>query len=289
MQHELVKSNIPKLTVCARGQMDKSVTGEQSKPHYHDELELLPIYIGELHCVVDGKDYAAKEGEVIFINSRIPHSTYATEPTKYGLLQFRETDFLDTEILKILKYSARLSHHASESVQILRIEGLFDVLGEILTEADRQDEAYDFYVRAGIFRILGMLYRAGVLSNAEQLWASKDVQRVVGALSYINSSYYEDITLEDISRRLGFDQSYFCRVFKVATGATFTEYLNFVRVCKAETLLARSKDSILEISEKVGFSSPSYFNRIFKKYHNVSPRHYRTARYIAISKGEKEY
>ena len=269
--------------------MDKSVMGALSPLHYHDELELLPIYTGRLHCVIDGKDHVAESGEVIFINSRVPHSTYANEPTKYGLLQFRETDFLDTEILKILKYSARFNHLASESVQILNIDGLFDTLCEILTEADRRDEAYDFYVRAGIFRILGILYRAGVLSNAEQLWASKDVQRVVGALSYINSSYYEDITLEDISGKLGFDPSYFCRVFKAATGATFTEYLNFVRVCKAETLLARSKDSILEISEKVGFSSPSYFNRIFKKYHNTSPRHYRTAKYIAISKGEKEY
>ena len=78
---------------------------------------------------------------------------------------------------------------------------------------------------------------------------------------------------------LNFDPSYFCRIFKQATGATFTEYINFVRVCKAERMLARSDVSILDISEAVGFSSVSYFNRIFKKYKSCSPRFYRGAKY----------
>ena len=75
---------------------------------------------------------------------------------------------------------------------------------------------------------------------------------------------------------LNFDPSYFCRIFKSAIGATFTEYLNFVRVCKAEKMLSRTNNSILDISEAVGFSSVSYFNRVFKKYRNCSPRAYRT-------------
>jgi AraC-like DNA-binding protein len=105
------------------------------------------------------------------------------------------------------------------------------------------------------------------------------VQKIVPALEYVNKSYAENVTLDTTSAMLGFDPSYFCRMFKSATGATFTEYLNFVRICKAEKLLSRTQKSILDISEEVGFSSLSYFNRVFKKYRNCSPRSYRLAEY----------
>ena len=47
----------------------------------------------------------------------------------------------------------------------------------------------------------------------------------------------------------------------------------------AKRLMTDMAKSLQEISEAVGFSSVSYFNRIFKKYRNCSPKHYRLARY----------
>ena len=127
-----------------------------------------------------------------------------------------------------------------------------------------------------------MLYRLGMLADADEMLAERDVQKILPVLSHINLNYYEDIKLSDASAMLNFDDSYFCRLFKSATGATFTEYLNFIRVCKAEKLLKKTKKSILEVSEAVGFSSLSYFNRIFKKYRHVSPRTYRGMLYQNI-------
>ena len=98
----------------------------------------------------------------------------------------------------------------------------------------------------------------------------------------VNKNYSENVSLEEASSLLGFDTSYFCRIFKSATGATFTEYLNFVRICKAEKLLSQTKKSILEISEAVGFSSLSYFNRVFKRIRNSSPGNYRLAEHINV-------
>ena len=73
--------------------------------------------------------------------------------------------------------------------------------------------------------------------------------------------------------------SYFCRIFKRASGSGFIDYLNFVRICKSEKLLAAGTKSILDVSYDVGFSSVSYFNRIFKKYKNCTPTEYRRAQY----------
>jgi len=287
MKNETVKSNVPKMTVRINDKAPHKI-GRASSLHYHDELEFLPVYKGSFVCTVDGVDYVAREGEIIFINSGIPHETKSEEYNESGLLQFRESDFLDKEISRLIKYSVRFQGLSGAPVRILRSPELFEAIDNIRNESVNGDKAYEFYIKAEIYKILGYLYRANILSDAEQLYNTKEVQKTLPALAYVNERYAENLTLEEVSDLLGFDRSYFCRMFKSATGATFTEYLNFVRICKAERLLSKTQDSILSISEAVGFSSVSYFNRIFKKYRNCSPRYYRSARYVAISKGEQE-
>ena len=276
---ETVRSNVRGVTIRAsRSGIHK--IGQVSTLHYHDELELLPVFSGRFVCTVDGVEYAATAGEIIFINSGVPHSTYCyDEGTRTALLQFRESDFSNTEISRIIKYSVKFRGLSDSPVRILRDGRILRAVEDILLESEGQECAHDIFIRSSVLFILGRLYRQGILSDSEKMYNTKGVQKILPALAYINSNYHEDITLESAAAGLNFAPSYFCRIFKQAIGATFTEYLNFVRICKAERLLSRTDNSILEISEAVGFSSVSYFNRIFKKYRNCSPKHYRSARY----------
>lgn len=279
MRNETVRSNIPKSKIFASYGIREEASAISSL-HYHDELEFLPIYSGAFICTVDGVDYRAEAGEIIFINSGVPHSTSCPCPVESGLLQFKESNFLDSEITKMIKYSIKFQGLSDSPVKILKSPELLDEISAILEEKRNQEPGYDIYIKSHVYRILGYLYRNEILSDAEKIFGNKLVQKVLPVLTYINSNYSEDITLKEASEMLSFDPSYFCRIFKSAIGATFTEYLNFVRICKAEKLLARSDKSILEISEAVGFSSVSYFNRTFKKFRNCPPGYYRTAKYM---------
>ena len=279
MRDETVKSNIPKTAIRVKPKSPKPRCGQISSLHRHDELELILIYEGAYCITVYGKDYIGKAGEVIFVNSGVPHETRALEPAVAGLLQFNQTNFLDADMARIIKYSVRLSDLSGEPVKILRSDELFKTVEDIFDESTEKCPAYDFYIKSGIYRIMGYLYRAQLLSDAEKLYNRKEMQKILPALTYINSSYADDITLEEVSAKLNFDSSYFCRLFKRAVGATFTEYLSFVRVCKAEKLLSETNDSIIDISEAVGFSSASYFNRVFKRFRGCTPRYYRETKY----------
>ena len=277
MVNETVRGNVTNTTVRASAgtELNENI-GLVSAMHYHDELELLPIYEGTFHCTVYDREYVAHAGDVIFINSRVPHSTSRSEPSRTGLLQFKESDFNDNEFTRIVKYSMRFQSQVYYPIKIFSSPELFSVVDDILRESEKKEKSYEIFVKSGIYRILGILYREGILSDADMIYNAGEVKKILPILSYINTNFSENITLEYASRQLGFDQSYFCRIFKTATGATFTEYLNFVRICKAEKMLVKGRDSILNISEAVGFSSVSYFNRIFKRYRNCSPRVYRT-------------
>ena len=280
MKIENVKSNTPKLEINAVKCPPSRDVRKVAELHYHDELEFLPIYSGRFCCTVDGVDYIAEKGDIIFINSGVPHETSCLEVgTQNGLLQFRESAYTSSEIRRIIKYSVKFQNLDGEQVRILKSKELFDLIEEIMTECYEKRDAYEIFVRSHVLGVIGYLYRNGILSNGEQVFASSAIQKILPVMTYINQNFAEDLSLEDMSAMLGFDRSYFCRIFKTATGATFTEYLNFVRICKAEKKLCDGEKSILDISSEVGFSSVSYFNKVFKKYKNCSPSFYRSAKY----------
>ena len=280
MKAQNIEFNIPKLAIFAKGAHQKNTPGRISELHYHDELEFLNVHSGRISCRVDGQDYFAEAGDIIFVNAGIPHETFSYDPeTSYALVQFRESQFVNTEIRKIIKYSVRFQSWEGAPVRIFRSQEISECLESIVKECEDEARAYEILVRSYILKIVGLLYRDKMLYDGEEVFASDAIQKILPVLTRINESYYEDISLEDMSYLLGFDRSYFCRVFKLATGATFTEYLNFVRICKAEKLLSTTTDTVLDISARVGFSSVSYFNRIFKKYKNISPSVYRSAKY----------
>ena len=106
----------------------------------------------------------------------------------------------------------------------------------------------------------------------------KEEKKSVGCaamiLEYIDAHFSEEITLESCAELLRLNKSYLCRLFRAATGSTLWDFINFVRVCKSEEMLA-GKMNLSEISYAAGFSSPSYFHRIFKKYKQMSPSEYR--------------
>jgi AraC-like DNA-binding protein len=283
MHNEQVKSTLQKTPIHVSAYPKKyAQIGLAAALHYHDELEFVMVFDGDFAITVDSKEYFAKKGDVVFVGSGVPHSTRYISPSLTGLVQFRENDFLSSSITKIIKYSVKFNNLSECKVRIIKNPELFAALERLMLESEEKHAAFEIFVRSEIYKILGLLYRNGILLDTERFFQTKEIQKILPSLEYVNKNYSDNISLEDVSSLMGFDPSYFCRIFKSATGTTFTEYLNFVRVCKAEKLLSTTNKSILEISESVGFSSLSYFNRVFKKIRNSSPSHYRMTEHINI-------
>ena len=94
---------------------------------------------------------------------------------------------------------------------------------------------------------------------------------------FIDAHQCEDIALGDVARAVHASTFHFCKMFKKATGMTFTHYLSLVRVAKAKKMLANPQLRISEIAYEVGFNSLTHFNRMFRKMAGESPTAYREA------------
>ena len=81
--------------------------------------------------------------------------------------------------------------------------------------------------------------------------------------------------IPSVLKRYTYSPIYLSRLFKQHMGITMTDYLKNVRLNYAELYLQTTSLTLEEITEQIGLSSVSYFNKIFKEKHEITPVKYR--------------
>ncbi|MFD2330473.1 response regulator [Cohnella sp. GCM10020058] len=95
------------------------------------------------------------------------------------------------------------------------------------------------------------------------------------ACEYIGGNYNKDISLSQMARLTSMSISHFSLWFKKHTGKTLVQYIQEVRIEKAKELLRNTSLKAYEIAEETGFSTQSYFVRVFKGATGLSPGEYK--------------
>lgn len=98
---------------------------------------------------------------------------------------------------------------------------------------------------------------------------------IMNTIHYINHNMDKPVTLKILARHMKTSQSQLRMKFKREVGCTIQEYVTARKIEEARYLLIFSTDTIVEISNKLGFSSQSHFQNTFKKYINMTPKKYR--------------
>lgn len=103
----------------------------------------------------------------------------------------------------------------------------------------------------------------------------KEQSDVEKAMNYLYRHYNEEIGREDIEKEIHLNHDYLNRIFKAETGYSLMGYLQNYRIGVAKELLEYTEESIGKICQHVGYNSPPYFSKIFKKQIGITPVEYR--------------
>lgn len=103
------------------------------------------------------------------------------------------------------------------------------------------------------------------------------VTEIIG--QYIQENYMQDISMQDLARRLNYSEAYFCKLFKQCFGKNFTTYLTEYRVAEAKKLLEQPMVNVRDIGTAVGYLDSNYFAKVFKRITGQSPTEYRLSIY----------
>lgn len=106
--------------------------------------------------------------------------------------------------------------------------------------------------------------------------ATHEPEAVRNAKSFIHAHLAEPMSLEAVASAVNVSPFHFCKLFKRATGLTFTDFVNRARVEKAKRMLMKPAARITEVAYDVGFQSLSHFNRSFRRIADESPTEFRS-------------
>lgn len=92
---------------------------------------------------------------------------------------------------------------------------------------------------------------------------------------YITDHIEKDINLELAAHEVHVSKDYLGKLFKQKTSVNFNDYLTKIKMEYAKHLLGTGEFKNYEVSEKLGYSSPDYFCRLFKNYTGYTPLQFR--------------
>ncbi len=94
-------------------------------------------------------------------------------------------------------------------------------------------------------------------------------------LNYITNNYRQPLSAELMAEQVGMSLSKFSRFFRKATGNSFTDFVNRIRINKACQLLMNTDQYVTNVCYNVGFNNVANFNRRFLQLKGVTPKQFR--------------
>lgn len=242
--------------------------------HFHPEYEIVFIdgADGTRHV---GDHIARFEGsDLVFIGPNIPHLNFdygIKTPYEKIVIQMKE-DFLVKAFLNIPEFTAihALFENARHGVSFYGETKR--KIGERLKTIVGLDHFQQFIEVLNVFQTMANSQEVTLLNArpVDQHYNLKEQQRIRKVNRFIEENFHRKIEIEEVADLTSLTPAAFCRYFKRMTRLTFTEFLNQYRINQSKKLLLLDKN-VTEACFESGFSSPSYFNRTFKKITGENP------------------
>lgn len=118
-----------------------------------------------------------------------------------------------------------------------------------------------------------------VLESAGNMMIQRQdiTDRMDSLVRYINENFCSDLSIASLSEHFGLTPNYLSTILNQKLKVKFADYLAGLRIGYAKKLLSGTEMPVKDIMEKVGYYSPSHFNKLFVKMEGVTPSAYRKA------------
>ena len=249
--------------------------------HYHDEYELHLITSTSGKAFVGDWIGPFQAGHLVLTGPRLPHNWVSMDMPENGVSQ-RDL---------VIQFPHEPLVKAAETIPELR---------DVLPLLERAKHGIEFFglsetaerhwkrvkTARGLRRLTAFCdYLADLtactdyrLLSSVQLQSDDDdasIDQIHAVVSRITDHLADDHSASALAAELGISESRFSRFFRKATGNTFTDFVNRVRISRACQLLMDTDQQITHICYEVGFNNVANFNRRFLEIKGMTPTEFR--------------
>ncbi len=97
---------------------------------------------------------------------------------------------------------------------------------------------------------------------------------VTSVKHHIQEHISDHLSLNEVAAVFGISPNYLSQLFKKYSDSGFNEYVSMAKIKEAKRLLAEGHYKVYELADMLGFESPFYFSKVFKKVEGISPSEY---------------
>lgn len=252
---------------------------------YHDgNFEVIIIIKGVLHLKIDDELYDIHENEIFTLPPYHHLEGYKESPadTEYFWFHFfvKAPQF---ETIELEDHTSCLSQNVFKTDQIvLPIQFKVDDMAQIFVLAneilDVSQSNYftpmstDYILTTLLIELSEQFYK-----QIQDTSTSFKAERVEEIKNWIKANLTGSLKVSDVANSFNLNTHYLVRIFKNETDLTVIQYINQLKLKRAQELLLRTKLSIKQIASLSYYSDDKRFMKSFKQNTSLTPSEYRQA------------
>jgi AraC-like DNA-binding protein/mannose-6-phosphate isomerase-like protein (cupin superfamily) len=259
--------------------------------HAHDYLQIWYIRSGGCVHQINDQGVTLRGGDIFIIPPFVPHGVSSLQDVPVEIIgcefptsllnadlpeRFTSSPLFDYGYLEPFLLPAREVNPGLHLDRANR-EIVEDLLLELLQDYSDKPPYHELSIKANVLRLLVRLARLLTADNPghQDRTNQKNRDALAAVLAYLHQNYTQEIYIRDLCTIALMSRSSLSDAFRHLTGQTVVDYINYLRIHKAQSLLADLSLDMTDICFHAGFNDASYFARIFRKETGVSPRAYR--------------
>ena len=256
-------------------QRARSSTTSPRRPVTHTHAALAFFTGGRTRLELNG-EWTLRPGDVLLVPPGAPHRSLESQDTSAWMLGFCAPCVAAAGGSSLLAPFERVRDGAAAVVNIplerrAFLESLFREL-----EALQPGDSHEAVQRSLLTLILAEVSRATSDSGQH---TSRTGGVVVAALRFIERNCLGRITPRDVAAAVKRSPAYLTTALKQATGRSAGAWIIAGRMAEARRLLLHSGERVEVIAERVGYSDPTHFIRMFRREHGATPAAWRNAQF----------
>lgn len=258
------------------------------KPHWHYFMEFIYMLGGSAEMYSGENAFILNKGEFIIFHPSAVHSICPAGESLpvYAVLKFDISRFSFTpayapklsDIFRFAENSGMNVHFSREISEEMECERIFS---SCVAEMNEYKYGRDLVLQSKIYELLMKIIRhwlsEGMVIDSRSI-SSGESYVMDNITEYIDASLYDNIRVNEIAERCNLSYSCFAKKFREKYGMSCKQYIERMRIYKAEEFLLFTDFDLNYISQETGFSDCSHLIKSFKKYRGVTPKQFRLSR-----------
>ena len=256
--------------------------------HWHEEYEFAVVSVGNVSVCAGTETLNLREGDGLFLNSGTLHAQSISQCSSVFL---KDDIVFHGRLIYDSKYSVFWKKYIrpvtlGDSLPFVHLhadidwqKNIIDLIKRAILLSRERPYGYEFLIREALSRIFLLLCENQTELQNDMIDNNiSEMFHVKKMLGFIQQNYADPISLKDLASSVNLCEREVQRAFRNVIHQSPIQYLIHYRIEKACQLLCSGNQSIIEICNSCGFSSPSYFSKTFKQIMGCQPKEYSKSR-----------